>query len=144
MKQLLFTLFIAGLALTSCNNNKTRGEKLGANADIKTDVTEQQPVLYKGALYLGDEAQYIVACGYNEEEWWINYEEVGDDFLNQYEDITEKPLEIYAEVKGYFEDAPTAKDEFASDYDGVLNITEIIIFNDLDDGNDCTKADKIN
>lgn len=144
MKQLLLTLFIAGLALTSCNNNKTTGEKLGANANIKPDLTEKQPVLYRGALYLGDEAQYIVACGFNQEEWWVNYEAIGDEFLNQYEDITEKPIEIYAEVKGFLADVPDAKDEFASDFDKVLNVTEIIIFNDLDDGNDCTKEDKIN
>ena len=145
MKQLLLlTLFVACLALTSCNDNKTTVEKLGATANLKKALTEQQPVLYRGALYLGDEAQYIVACGFNEEEWWINYEAIADEFLNQYEDVTEKPIEIYAEVKGFLEDAPDAKDEFASEYDKVLNVTEIIIFNDLDDGNDCTKDDKIN
>lgn len=137
-------LFVAGLALTSCNNNKTTGEKLATSANIKPVLTGQESVLYRGALYLGDEAQYMVACGFNQEEWWVNYDAIGDEFLNQYEDITEKPLEIYAEVKGYLEDAPTAKDEFASDFEKVLNITEIVIFNDLDDGNDCTKEDKIN
>ena len=137
-------LFVAGIALTSCNDNKTTGEKLGATANVKPELTEQQPVLYRGALYLGDEAQYMVACGFNQDEWWINYDAIGDEFINQYEDITEKPIEIYAEVKGYLDTAPDAKDEFASDYDGVLNITEIIVLNDLDDGNDCTKEDKIN
>jgi len=144
MKQLLLILFVTSLALVSCNNDKSAGEKMATNVDVKPKLTEQQPVLYKGALYLGDETQYIVACGFNQEEWWINFDKVGDEFINQYEDITRKPKEIYAEVKGLLEDAPDAKDEFASDYDKVLNITEIIIFNDLDDGNDCTKEDKIN
>lgn len=141
MKKLLM-LWVITLLLVNCNNN-TESEKLSSSAVTSEAVESVPPVIYRGALYLGDEAQYLVDCD-SKEEWWIEYDAVGNELKNQYEDVAHKPIEIYAEVKGYLEPVPDAKDEFASDYDKVLHITEIVIFNDLDDGNDCTKKDVVN
>lgn len=146
MKKTILVLLIVQLAFLGCNNKKTTGEKLNANADINKQIAPEAPVVYRGTLYFGSEAQYFTACDFatGENEWWFEYDDVADEFVNQYEDLADKPKDIYAEVKGILKENTKSEDEFGSKESKVLYITEIITFNDLDDGNDCTKTDKIN
>ena len=145
MNKLIIVLLIGQLVLLGCNN-KTTDEKPNASADTNERITPETPVVYKGALYFDSESQYFIACDFTEgeNEWWFEFDDVGDEFINQYEDVTDKPKDIYAEVKGILEENTKSEDEYGNDAAMILRITEIITFNDLDDGNDCTKNDKVN
>jgi len=139
MKKILIILTLTAFIMSCNQNNSVDRDKLSASAD-NASLSTLPPVAYTGALVIGHEAQYLIDCG-TKQEWWIEFETVEDELNNQYEDIAgEKPYKpIYAEIKGYLEDVP--EDGFASDYDKVLNITELVKLDDLDDGNDCTKVE---
>ncbi len=141
MKKLLIVLIFTGL-LISCNqNNSADQEKLSTSVGQDAGLANSlPPVAYTGALVIGHEAQYLKDCG-TKEDWWIEFDAVEEELANQYEDIAgEKAYKaIYAEVKGYLE--PVPEDGFASEYAKVLNITQIVKLDDLDDGNDCTKGE---
>lgn len=142
----ILILPLLSVVLVSCNNKKTTDDKLSANADLDNQVSPEEPVAYRGALYFDSESQYFIACDFveGENEWWFEYDDVGDEFINQYEDVADRPMDIYAEVKGILQENTKSEDEYGNDAHKVLVITEIIAFNDLDDGNDCTKTDKVN
>lgn len=141
MKHFLILLCIS-LSVISCQENRN-SEKLGAAkaASSLVDSMELPSISYKGALSIGHEAEYFVDCE-TKENWWIEFDAVKDSLMKEYEEIAgrEPFKEIYAEVRGYLEDAP--KEGFASEYDKILNIVEIIHLNDLDGGNDCTEHSK--
>lgn len=140
MKRLLIILTITTLFISCNQGNSVDQDKMSTSVDNGVQASALPPVAYTGALVIGHESQYLKDCG-TKEEWWIEFEAVDEELNNQYEDIAGDVAykEIYAEVKGYLEAAP--EDGFAADYDKVLNITEIVKLDDLDDGNDCTKAE---
>jgi hypothetical protein len=141
MKHFLILICIS-LSAISCQQNRN-SEKLDITkaASSMADSMELPPILYKGALSIGHEAEYFVDCE-TKENWWIEFDAVEDSLIKEYEEIAgEEPFkEIYAEIKGYLEDAP--KEGLASDYDKILNIIEVVHLNDLDGGNDCTAFSK--
>ena len=141
MKHFLILLSITFSAV-SCQQNGNSGKlDITKAASSAIDSVELPPIFYKGALSIGHEAEYFVDCE-TKENWWIEFDAVEDNLIKEYEEISDgEPFkEIYAEIKGYLEDAP--KEGLASEYDKVLNIIEIVHLNDLDGGNDCTEASK--
>jgi hypothetical protein len=141
MKHFLILICIS-LSAISCQQN-SNSEKLNVAkaASSMADSMELPSIFYKGILSIGHEAEYFVDCE-TSENWWIVFDEVEEELLKEYDDITDEVAfeEIYAEIKGYLEDAP--KEGLASDYDKILNIVEIVHLDDLDGGNDCTKSSK--
>ena len=140
MKNIIVLLCLTCIIAIGCNlNNKNNKENINTATSVALSDNQIPPILYKGAMALGHEAEYFVDCE-TKEEWWVIYEN-RDELQKKYQDITmesSNPFdEIYAEIKGYLEDAP--EDGFAAEYDKILKIVEVVHLNSLDGGNDCSR-----
>jgi len=96
------------------------------NFDSELSEKEKIPVLFKGLYTFGHEVRTFQQCGDSEKVYWVN------DSITSLRDKYEKtnrfpsyPYEsVYAEVKGYL--SGKSKLGYASEYENVLVVTEII------------------
>jgi uncharacterized membrane protein len=122
-------ILILSVFFVSCNSQKPSDEQTGSAPSARTDTppapTNKTPVTFKGLYTYGNEVNTFRHCS-TQQTYWVN------DSLAPLRDSykrTLKPLaypyeSIYAELKGYL--AGKSKLGYASEYENVLVVTEII------------------
>lgn len=116
---LLLILLICGLSMYSCKDNNGNDVKMGASLSQSDSA-----ILHKGEVIIGAEVSVFVIE--NGSEYWLSGNL--DEIEEKYNKLTKgKPAytPVYAELKGI--KLPVAEDGFASEYDGVFEVTEVIV-----------------
>ena len=143
MKNIYFLLIIGVLtAYTSCKFRTANGtNSISSNLSDSLLLEEKPSILYHGSLVFAPESNFLKDC-VTKQDWWV-LDETEEDIEALYRKMTERPYqEIYAEIKGYLQAPP--QEGFASEYDQLLVITELIKLDDLDVDNNCTLTDDVN
>ncbi len=133
MKLYILILF-AAIIIQSCNSPEKQVEKLDSTTRLDSSIVvdsdvipiDKNPIIFKGLYTFGNEVSSFQDCGESQKIYWVN-----DSIAilrNQYEKTNLFPSypyeSVYAEVRGYL--SGKSKLGYASEYENVLVVTEII------------------
>ena len=148
-RKILLSILIIGIALafsmvnSGCNSNQNEQQsRLSTSINNSDSLEGMSETIYRGVFNMSHEADYFVEC--TSKEMWRVTSENEDALRQQYDAIAQKPYaDIYAELKGYTEPLPSNLPG-AEDFSQLFVVQEIIILDDLDNGNDCTRGVQVN
>ncbi len=121
-------LFIATIIIQSCSSPQKRVETSDSTTVTDSTVTaiEKIPVVFKGLYTFGHEVRSFRDCSSPQKVYWVN--DSIASLRDKYENTNRFPSypyeSVYAEVRGYLSGKSSLG--FASEYENVLVVTEII------------------
>lgn len=128
-------MFMTALILQACTSSKKNSDAGSANTSTDTLISKT-PITFKGLYTFGNEVNTFQECD-PQKVYWVNDSLV--DMRKPYEESVKflsYPYEsVYAEVKGYLSGKSSLG--YASEYENVLVITEIIKIDQKNFRTDC-------
>ena len=123
----LYVTVLAAVFIIACNSPANRVSKTDSVGVLVSDsaASEKSVRVLKGLYTFGNEVNTFQDCS-NKKVYWVN--DSLASLRDQYEKINRFPSypyeSVYAEVKGYL--SGKSKMRYASDYENVLVVTDII------------------